>query len=162
MDKSAELKFSSLEIREAGGLVADRTLDAEALASMAAEVPFAGPVEVKLEFFVGDKDILLQGTAKGAVKDQCGRCLVPVTPGFEAALDAVFPGETEAIDATEEVREAMLLVLQERPLCRPDCKGLCPRCGQNLNEKDCGHRPEIPNDFAKIRILKEKKQEKKR
>jgi len=32
-----------------------------------------------------------------------------------------------------------MLEMPSRPVCRPDCKGLCLVCGQNLNEKDCGH-----------------------
>jgi uncharacterized protein len=39
------------------------------------------------------------------------------------------------------VREAVLLDLPLAPLCRPDCAGLCPECGADLNAGDCGHRP---------------------
>jgi uncharacterized protein len=35
------------------------------------------------------------------------------------------------------VREQVLLSLPSRTLCQPDCKGLCPRCGQNLNQATC-------------------------
>jgi len=161
MDKSGELKFLSLEIRESGGHAATRTLDTEALASIGADAPFAGPVQVSLEFSVGEKELLLQGTATGTVRDQCARCLVPVTPGFAATLDQVYGNEISEIDVSGEIREAVMLALPERALCRPDCKGLCPKCGQNLNEKDCGHKPETPNAFAKLKGLIQPKQEKK-
>jgi DUF177 domain-containing protein len=39
---------------------------------------------------------------------------------------------------TPLVREQVLLALTDRPLCREDCRGLCPQCGANLNEKVCG------------------------
>lgn len=161
MDKPSPLKFSSLEIREKGGLVADRTLDAEALASLGADAPFAGPVQVRLEFYVGESDVLLQGTAKGTFKDTCARCLIPVTPAFEAPLDQVFGKEVEDIDVSGEVRESVMLVIPDKSVCKPDCKGLCPTCGQNLNEKDCGHKPQMPDSFNRFAKLKELKKEKK-
>jgi uncharacterized protein len=48
-----------------------------------------------------------------------------------------------------------LLALTERPLCRDECRGLCPRCGTNLNERDCGCTTEA-NDprLAVLRNLK--------
>ena len=40
------------------------------------------------------------------------------------------------------------------PVCKPDCQGLCMECGQNLNEKDCGHKPLEPDSpFAKLKDL---------
>jgi uncharacterized protein len=46
------------------------------------------------------------------------------------------------IDLQPLLREYALLEIPIKPICRPDCKGLCPVCGENLNETDCGHRPE--------------------
>ena len=42
------------------------------------------------------------------------------------------------IDLTEAVQEQILLSLPLRPLCREDCKGLCPGCGEDLNKGACG------------------------
>ena len=44
----------------------------------------------------------------------------------------------DRIDLDEIVREQILLALPTRQLCAEDCKGLCPSCGANLNEKACG------------------------
>jgi DUF177 domain-containing protein len=44
----------------------------------------------------------------------------------------------EEVDLTPLIREQTLLALPTRPLCREDCRGLCPRCGANLNQGDCG------------------------
>jgi len=41
------------------------------------------------------------------------------------------------------VREYMLLEVPLNPLCKPDCKGLCPICGGNLNEEVCNHDAEV-------------------
>jgi uncharacterized protein len=46
------------------------------------------------------------------------------------------------IDLREEIRQVVLLEVPWHPLCRPDCKGLCPRCGRDLNQGACGCPPE--------------------
>jgi len=43
----------------------------------------------------------------------------------------------EEIDLSELLREQFYLVLPMKPLCRPDCKGLCSQCGVNLNIETC-------------------------
>jgi uncharacterized protein len=50
--------------------------------------------------------------------------------------------ETGIIDLTPMLREYVLLEIPISPLCRPDCKGLCPICGNNLNESTCFHEEE--------------------
>jgi uncharacterized protein len=57
------------------------------------------------------------------------------------------------IDLQPLVREFALLEFPIKPLCREDCKGLCTECGQNLNEKDCGHREEIDSPFLALKNL---------
>ncbi len=58
------------------------------------------------------------------------------------------------IELTELIRECALLEIPISPICKPDCLGLCAECGQNLNEKDCGHGPdENDSPFAKLKDL---------
>ncbi|MEW6404999.1 MAG: DUF177 domain-containing protein [Chloroflexota bacterium] len=58
------------------------------------------------------------------------------------------------IDLASIIREYAILEIPISPLHDADCKGLCPVCGQNLNEKDCGHRPEEPDSpFSKLKDL---------
>jgi uncharacterized protein len=49
---------------------------------------------------------------------------------------------SKSIDLWPYVREQVLLAAPPSPLCKEDCKGLCPSCGQDLNTADCGHREE--------------------
>jgi uncharacterized protein len=42
------------------------------------------------------------------------------------------------LDLREEARESLLLEWPMAPLCRPDCRGLCPHCGADLNQGPCG------------------------
>jgi len=58
------------------------------------------------------------------------------------------------IDLAPLLREYALLEIPISPLHSPDCKGLCPECGQDLNIRDCGHRPqEDDSPFAKLKDL---------
>lgn len=51
----------------------------------------------------------------------------------------IIPIKDYRLDLEAVVVENMLLKLPMKHLCRPDCKGLCPVCGHNLNDSECGH-----------------------
>ncbi len=83
--------------------------------------------------------LLVQGTLSGRIRCRCDRCLlyytqecqdIPVCHDYPPPL-----GET--VDLTEDVRDDILLVFPQRLLCSPECRGLCPECGQNLNVREC-------------------------
>jgi uncharacterized protein len=104
-------------------------------------------------------DIRLKGRFEGKFQVPCARCIEPVEIPLAADFDLIFrpigadAGASErAISAPETeigyyqkdslsledvLREQVLLSLPVRTLCKPDCKGLCPRCGQNRNLQAC-------------------------
>lgn len=102
-----------------------------------------------------NQGILLQVTLRAALELECVRCLNPVTQllhthftelyafvrRFMTEAGLIMP-ETGIIDLTPVLREYMLLEIPFNPLCRPDCKGLCPVCGANQNETTCHHEDE--------------------
>jgi uncharacterized protein len=61
--------------------------------------------------------------------------------------------ENGQIDLEPLLREYALLEFPISPVCKPDCKGLCPLCGENLNKTDCGHRLESDSPFAALKDL---------
>ena len=90
----------------------------------------------------------------------CDRCLVPFSTTLRVSFQEEFRptldinnGASLPIDLTEEkenlidashiidlrevLRQDILLAVPMHPLCRSDCMGLCPQCGQNLNEGPC-------------------------
>jgi uncharacterized protein len=104
-------------------------------------------------------DIRLRGKFAGRFEVPCARCVEAVEIPLAAEFDLIFrPVEADS-EATERsitapeteigyyqrdsllledvLREQVLLSLPVRTLCKPDCKGLCPRCGQNRNSQDC-------------------------
>jgi uncharacterized protein len=108
-------------------------------------------------------DIRLRAAYKGELEVLCARCVEPVHTPVEGSFDLIFrpqaidaesgersitPDETEigyyeesGLSLEDVVREQVLLSLPTRTLCNADCKGLCPRCGQNLNSGTCNCEP---------------------
>jgi uncharacterized protein len=77
----------------------------------------------------------------------CRRCLAPIEGRLSVEVDELyqvnltdpdaFPIENDQIDLGAMVRESVLLDLPEAPVCRPECAGLCPVCGTDLNVSSC-------------------------
>ena len=70
--------------------------------------------------------------------------------------ERVFPLQGDSADLEEIVRTIFVLNLDSQLLCREDCKGLCCRCGKNLNEGPCNCQKEIDPRFAALKQLLEK------
>jgi uncharacterized protein len=99
--------------------------------------------------------LLLQAKLYAQVSAECARCLndfsqplgaeftelYAFTPNSATESGLLLP-ETGIIDIGPFVREEMLLAIPMSPICSPDCKGLCPICGENLNETVCNHEDE--------------------
>jgi uncharacterized protein len=103
------------------------------------------------------------------VKAECRRCLAPVDVPLSQKVGLVFVPEDEAdgdedcyliprrataLDLSEAVREELLLAVPQFVECRDDCRGLCPRCGADLNAGPCGCRPEMDPRWAALTKLR--------
>lgn len=110
-----------------------------------------GPVhvEVVLESIV--EGIYVTGPLRGTMQVACARCLKPAKRSFDLEVAEMFardldedayPLGEDTIDLEPMVRDAVGLAMPFSPLCRPDCAGLCERCGgdRNLDECSCGPR----------------------
>ena len=75
-------------------------------------------------------------------------------------IDFALVNPDETIDLAEALQTSLIMETPFVVLCKPDCKGLCPVCGANLNEEDCGHAAQIEearrpaNPFAALADLK--------
>lgn len=105
-------------------------------------------VTVQGEYWFDGNYLVVQGTIRTSGTYSCSRCLTQVSVqrdetlsesfGMEDDLpEDVWPYNGEYIDLTEAVRETLILSEPMRVLCRPNCKGLCPQCGADLNEGPC-------------------------
>lgn len=103
-------------------------------------------VEVDLESSIDD--IGLTGTVDVPRYGQCRRCLKPVAETITIDIDEryadeprpdddAFPISNGQLDLRTMVRDEVLLALEEGPLCRSDCPGLCPICGRDVSIEPC-------------------------
>ena len=76
----------------------------------------------------------------------------------DTADEWTFLLKEDKADLDEILTTAFVLNMDSKLLCRPDCKGLCCRCGKNLNDGPCGCRPEVDPRLAVLgQLLKDKK-----
>jgi len=70
----------------------------------------------------------------------CSRCLEQIKIDLNKEINLNYPVDKSmrVIDLNPDIREEILLDYPMKPLCTPNCKGLCLKCGVNLNEKKCG------------------------
>ena len=96
--------------------------------------------------------LLLNADCIFTVDTECARCLCPVNRRMKTSVthyltDNLADEDAEGyiivnyknFDVSALLREDMILSMPVRFLCRPDCKGLCPVCGADLNTTECGH-----------------------
>ncbi len=111
--------------------------------------------DVDLDFLRGmlclsrnSRRILVQGTLHTQIVTECGRCVKPLYYPVELSLEELFssPPSADTVYAVDEagnldlaplLREEAILAVPMGVFCGPDCAGLCPKCGQNLNEAQC-------------------------
>jgi uncharacterized protein len=118
--------------------------------------------DIRVENFTGHlqlnrtpQGIVAIGDFAAQLPAECARCLksfsVPVAihledlfvyPPQNATDPLLLVGEDAHLNLEPLMREHVLINQPTRPLCRPDCKGLCPICGNDLNEKPCFHPEE--------------------
>jgi uncharacterized protein len=115
-------------------------------------------VKGEVELLRTDRGVFVKGVLRSTLRAVCSRCLAffnhPITQNIEEeylsrAEEGAFTidGQGE-IDLSEAVRQCLLLAVPMKPLCRPDCAGLCSRCGHNLNTGQC----ECPNSDIDPRL----------
>jgi len=119
----------------------------------------------------GEGRFYWQGTLTSRASASCRRCLEPVVTAIHADVRALFAEDPEAledpdsyplepdakeIDLTTAVREELVLAVPQYVLCRDDCRGLCPRCGKDLNAGPCGCAPAADARWSALAAIKEK------
>lgn len=130
---------------------------------------FSGTVRVSR----AQQGLVVHVQVQGLTTTQCGRCLVDFelplkadftdlyafSPKMASESGSVLP-ETGQLDLAPSIREELLLSIPINPLCRPDCKGLCPVCGENRNTTHCDHTvDEIDPRLEHLKSLKDKQEE---
>ena len=115
--------------------------------------------------------LVMTGTIRTCIHGICDRCagefdrdveipinvvLVQELANEENEDEWVFPLEGDAADLDDIVRNVFVLNMDSKLLCKPDCKGMCCRCGKNLNDGPCTCQKELDPRFAALKQLLEK------
>ena len=115
--------------------------------------------------------LVMTGSITTCLHGTCDRCTAQFTRDVKIPIDVVlvtelaneeneddrvFPLVGDSADLDDVIRTIFVLNLDSRMLCKPDCKGLCFRCGKNLNDGPCGCQKEPDPRFAALRQLLDK------
>ena len=116
--------------------------------------------------------LVMTGEISTTIHGTCDRCaadfdrdvLIPIDVVLVTEManeenedEWVFPLEGDSADLDDIVRTVFVLNLDSKLLCNEDCKGLCHRCGKNLNEGPCNCQKELDPRFAALKQLLENK-----
>lgn len=137
------------------------------------DLEFDGPAAVELRAAnTGERGVHVEGRLEATLVLECRRCLSDVRHPLDLELDLLFdPGvekegeheqvypleaQASTLDLAGPVREQLLLEVPPYPVCRDDCRGLCPKCGVDRNEESCDCVLEEPDPrWDALRELKE-------
>ncbi len=126
----------------------------EPVNSIGLESPFEGNIEVDVEINKVHNQLILDSSILVNTVFECDRCTASFSRPLRAEYEMVYmlrvePVETESdniaylsaeadsIDISDDVKDFAILAVPMKKLCSEECKGLCSRCGKNLNEGDC-------------------------
>ncbi len=136
-----------------------RTYAASAFQTPDEEYDVVQPVTLSLDIHKKNREVTLIGKVSTVLELKCSRCVEPYRLPIDASFDLFYlphsenhgEGEIEieeddletafykdeVIDLGQLMKEQFYLSLPMKPLCRDECRGLCPHCGTNLNQSSC-------------------------
>ncbi|UCD95185.1 MAG: DUF177 domain-containing protein [Candidatus Zixiibacteriota bacterium] len=158
----------NLDLREFDAFPAEVSLDFEAdSADFGIEgVSFRDLMSVRMTIQKVVEEYYCQGYVAVSVEEECSRCLEMFDSELSGDLtfivktdegEAVMATDTRAeivhvrsgepvVEMNELIRQTLILSIPLKPLCSPECRGLCPSCGVNLNEETCTCKTEEIDD----------------
>ena len=135
------------------------------------------PVSANLTLLKSDEEVFVRGNMASILRFRCARCLKEFDHKISSNIDIVYSMAPEhgikekelsqqevdtnhlkdnEIDINAVLFEQLSLDIPLQPVCRIDCKGLCPKCGSDLNQGKCGcpATEHIDTRFTKLKELK--------
>ncbi len=126
----------------------------EPVSTIGLESPFEGSIEVDVEINKIHNQLILDASILVNTVFECDRCTAAFSRPLHAEYEMVYmlgvdPVETESdnitylsaeadsINISKDIKDFTILAVPMKKLCSEECKGLCSRCGKNLNEGDC-------------------------
>lgn len=150
-DVPQDLQFKTADIIRMGGLVCSAQLSPKYFEDIFTPPHKITRVKIEISFSVAAKEILARGKILGEREVECARCLTHAVQPFAEEFLETYSNKLEIIDIMLLVRQTLALTEDIQFLCRPDCKGLCPYCGVDLNKSSCNCKPENLSPFAVLK-----------
>ncbi|MCD6228017.1 MAG: DUF177 domain-containing protein [Candidatus Omnitrophica bacterium] len=121
------------------GLLLEEDVSAQSWDMDSFDIKFVDNIHMVCEFSKVGKNILVKTEVTTYRIITCSRCLQEVGQKVVQKFDFCYSISHlgDYLEMDEAIREQILLEFPMKVLCRPDCKGLCPRCGVNLNYSQC-------------------------
>lgn len=152
------------------GLRVTRASRIEGLGVSLAQVRPGSDIEIDLALDALVDAVHITGSVSAATQTRCGRCLteiddeivvdvseIAVYPDGDLEDEDAYPIVEGQLDLEPMIRDVIIEALPFAPLCRPDCNGLCPTCGADRNEIDCGHdRDPVDIRWAALDALRDR------
>ncbi len=149
------LRVDLVRLEREGALRVEGAIDPHDPLFAESAVRFASPLHARVEATIaGSGEVVIRGNVLGSLVQECRRCLVELQSPFDTELTLVFvpadelgedpegdvyPLEASAteLDLRGPIGEELVLTVPSYAFCKEDCRGLCARCGTNLNEENC-------------------------
>ena len=121
------------------GAVIEDTVSAQGLELDSEDVRFKGPIKVTAHVSRITNAVTIGLDLEARITFVCSRCIEHFDSDFKKHIPLNYSAEKgqHELDLDPEIRQDIIIEYPLKPLCRPDCKGLCPECGKNLNLKEC-------------------------
>lgn len=157
------INISDLISNRYGEMPLDVTVDIKKIYRGGEVFNLVEPVWIKGLLFRMEGNIILKGTLKAIIQTECNKCLDNVIKDLSFDFNEIIINENEddsadiMIDVNENsinledlIERLLILKLPMRVICMDDCKGLCPKCGINLNNSEC----DCDNEDIDLRLIK--------
>ncbi len=114
------------------------------------EIPgwsYQGKVNVEATALKDSGIVRVGVVLKSSLSLTCSRCFKEFVKPLASAFELIYPCDLtqRIIELADDIREELMLTYPQKLLCREDCKGLCARCGADLNEEECHCQEGIKN-----------------
>jgi uncharacterized protein len=102
-------------------------------------VKFCSPIKVQGQAYKITNTVVVSLSLNVLLATNCCRCLEDLKIDFNKSIQLNYPVEKNEfiIDLNPDLRQELILDSPLKPLCKPDCKGLCAHCGADLNKEKC-------------------------
>ncbi len=136
------MKIALNQIKGKESLVLEEEVSPEDLDLDIGVMHFPDELKLRAEVWKSGNDLTVQAHLEGERSFTCSLCLEEFNNLFEKDITLHYDIKgLDSVTIDQDVRDELILDHPIRILCRPDCRGLCPYCGANLNEERCDCKP---------------------